>query len=308
VKAMNAQEKAAVYYNENIVNQEENYRKLKRKIVIKRMIATLIFILLMIIIIMLTGDEENEGEIGGITLIGYLAYMYVQKRKFIDKAKKEIIIPAMQYINPEITVTDIGLPEHFIYESEMFKYINRYSSEDGISGIIGETEYELSEVDAKHKTGSGKNSHITTIFKGVFVVATLKESTNVEIIIKPDYKNKFINSVLRKLRKVGVNGNRIVALENAEFERYFEVYSEDQIRARMVLTTAFMERLVEFYNIYKKKMHIKIKDNIVYIGIWNAKVIDDNYVYREGLIREAVFKNLNMMEEIIKSLELLAKI
>ena len=47
-----------------------------------------------------------------------------------------------------------------------------------------------------------------------------------------------------------------IKLENIEFEREFDVYSEDQIESRKILTPSFMYRILDFAN--------KINKNRVY--------------------------------------------
>ena len=59
-------------------------------------------------------------------------------------------------------------------------------------------------------------------------------------------------------------GGEKIRLEDPEFQKLFEVYCDDQITARYVLTPAFMERL--------KKLNEKHKGE-VYIGINNDNIV-----------------------------------
>ena len=47
---------------------------------------------------------------------------------------------------------------------------------------------------------------------------------------------------MNSIKKMG-GAKDIVRLENVEFERYFEVYSDNQIEARKKITVEFMEKI-----------------------------------------------------------------
>lgn len=61
--------------------------------------------------------------------------------------------------------------------------------------------------------------------------------------------------------------NRII-LENLEFEKLFDVHSNDQVESRMIITTAFMDRLVKLANKTKRKYNFLFRDNVFYVK-WN---------------------------------------
>ena len=59
-------------------------------------------------------------------------------------------------------------------------------------------------------------------------------------------------------------GGERIRLEDPEFQKMFEVYCDDQVTARYVLTPAFMERLKKLNERYKGQVYIAINtDNIV---------------------------------------------
>lgn len=84
-----------------------------------------------------------------------------------------------------------------------------------------------------------------------------------------------------------------VKLENIEFEKEFDVYCEDQIESRKLLTPSFMYRLVDFvnkisrervYELYFHKNIFYVKYNILKTNWWKN--------YMEFSSRKSVFKNL----------------
>lgn len=73
------------------------------------------------------------------------------------------------------------------------------------------------------------------------------------------------------LRRNYINKHRVI-LENVEFEKYFDVVCNDQIGSRMIITPAFMDRLVKLANKRQYKYELLCKSNCFYIkwNVWNT--------------------------------------
>lgn len=56
-----------------------------------------------------------------------------------------------------------------------------------------------------------------------------------------------------------------VKLENIEFEKFFDVYCEDQVTSRMIITPAFMDRLVQFVQKTGNQYEFLFRSNIMYV-------------------------------------------
>lgn len=65
-------------------------------------------------------------------------------------------------------------------------------------------------------------------------------------------------------RKNSQNKNR-VQLENIEFEKLFDVKCEDQVTSRMIITPAFMDRIVSFVNKTGNQYEFLMQGNTMYI-------------------------------------------
>lgn len=70
-----------------------------------------------------------------------------------------------------------------------------------------------------------------------------------------------------------INTNR-VQLENMEFEKLFDVKCEDQVTSRMIITPAFMDRIISFVNKTGNSYEFLLRDNIMYI----KRQIKGNYL------------------------------
>ncbi len=74
-------------------------------------------------------------------------------------------------------------------------------------------------------------------------------------------------------RKKSQNTNR-VQLENIEFEKLFDVKCEDQVTSRMIITPAFMDRIVSFVNKTGNQYEFLMQGNTMYI----KRQIQGNYL------------------------------
>lgn len=69
---------------------------------------------------------------------------------------------------------------------------------------------------------------------------------------------------IHHFRKNSQNKNR-VQLENIEFEKLFDVKCEDQVTSRMIITPAFMDRIVSFVNKTGNQYEFLMQGNTMYI-------------------------------------------
>lgn len=134
-------------------------------------------------------------------------------------------------------------------------------------------------------------------FDGIFATKKLDEFYENEVIIKPDFENKYVSSIVISKDKLMGNDSQKVYLENAEFEKYFEVCSKNQIKAREIVTPKYMEDLLNI----KLKLGVPIKviykGNMKYIAIWNKKILDDKSIFRRNLDLKALKEEFDYIIE-----------
>ncbi|MEM7519090.1 MAG: DUF3137 domain-containing protein [Planctomycetota bacterium] len=94
----------------------------------------------------------------------------------------------------------------------------------------------MAEAKLTDRRGSGKNRRTVTVFDGVFVLFTVAKSFSGKTVIRRD-------AGLFNPFQSPFGGLERIALEDPVFEKRFEVYGTDQVEARTLLTTSFMERL-----------------------------------------------------------------
>lgn len=118
---------------------------------------------------------------------------------------------------------------------------DRSALEDHIRGEHEGVAFELCEAELKEKrTTSSKNGTKTTyvtVFDGLLIRCGFQRSFTGITRIKRD--GGFLGNLFS-----GGKQDR-VRLEDPEFEKAFEVYSDDQVEARYLLNPGFMQRLLD---------------------------------------------------------------
>ncbi len=113
--------------------------------------------------------------------------------------------------------------------------------DDCIKGEYNGLKLKITELDISYETGSGKSRRVVRVFDGLMMEVDIHKRFTSHTVIAPDGTG-------------GAPGFQRVKLEDPEFEREFDVYSNDQIDSRYLLTTAFMRRLVELKMSAKKRV------------------------------------------------------
>lgn len=128
---------------------------------------------------------------------------------------------------------------------------SRSSCEDYIRGDYKSVNIELFEARLQRKQKNG----YYTIFSGLIVKLSVNKNFNGKTLIKTDKGSvgNWFSQAFNEFPRVH--------LEDPEFEKIFEVFSEDQVEARYLLTTSFMERLIEVRKIFQSdKMQCSFLD------------------------------------------------
>ena len=117
-----------------------------------------------------------------------------------------------------------------IKKYKIFPSATSCSNDDVIAGKYKNLDICIQENNLTHRSG-GKNSHTITDFDGLIIKVTSNKNFTGTTIVRPDEYSSNIDNLQQ------------VHLEDPVFEKIYNVYSTDQIEARYLLTTAFMERL-----------------------------------------------------------------
>lgn len=119
-------------------------------------------------------------------------------------------------------------------------------TDDYIRGSYKGVGLEMVEARLTKEVGSNKSRRTVEVFKGIFVVLETNKKFKGKTLVKQD--RGFFNGIVNAFQSLDR-----VKLEDPEFEEIFEVFSSDQVEARYLLTTSFMDRLKKLSELFDAK-------------------------------------------------------
>lgn len=168
-------------------------------------------------------------------------------KKSFEKKVKKLIMPTLMQAVPGFywQETPPVKPEE-IEACMIIPFAKKCSKsfDDCFLGKYRDVKVAISECD--YELGSGNNSK--EILQGVVIKFSMNKNFEGTTVIrpkKPGYRDKHDDLKRAQMSEV--------KLEDPEFSKKYVVYSTDQIEARYLITTAFMERFKEIENAFSSK-------------------------------------------------------
>lgn len=219
-----------------------------------------------------------------IMILIVAAIFYLLSREYIREFKGTVIQQIIHFVDEDLSYSHKGyIPKLTFMASEIFKTKpNRYKGDDLVSGKIGGTKITFSELNAVYESGSGKNRSRHTVFKGLFFVGDFNKHFTSRTVVLPDTAEKLFGGFGKMLQSLNFVRDKLIKLEDPEFERYFAVYGNDQIEARYILSTSLMQRIVDFKRKTGNNIYISFVVSNIYVAI----------SYTRNLFEPRIFKTL----------------
>lgn len=192
-------------------------------------------------------------------VVGFLILIFASSipKNFENSVKEEIMPALLNSFETFDWTEEETISDEYINHSYLFADYNRRFDDDNFEGNYKNVKISICETELGKKTGSGKNSSYAVRFKGVLVKLVPDRDFKCTTIIKKQGLLNFAPSGLKR-----------VHLEDIEFEKQFNVYSDDQIESRYILTTAFMERFKNLEFVFNaSKIEASIKEQGILIGL-----------------------------------------
>lgn len=182
---------------------------------------------------------------GSLALGTWWAYAPVKAYK--TKIKSKVFPDIFKYFGKSFKY-QINCP-FSVEEYNPFGIIPYHTSEkneDYIQGTYKGVGLKLFESYLTKKSGSGKNRRTVVVFRGMFLELTMNKNFKGKTLVQRNV-GKFLGWVTDKF-----DGDEMQAvhLEDPEFEKQFTVRSTNQVEARYLLTTSFMERLKQLSDLF----------------------------------------------------------
>lgn len=289
------------FYNQTLFREMEALDE-RRKKVLKRLLYIIFgtgagMVLSVLAAIYIVSPEKDQHFIlvfvapVVILLLGVLAWsVYGRDKHFVADFKKQLIERIIHFISPDLSYQ----PKNYIgvdtfERSRLFMTsIDRYNGDDYVFGQIDKTQFWFSEVKAEYKTTTSKGqTQWHTIFKGLFFVADFNKHFEGSTVVLPNRLGR--GSLARILQKVNLmRREKLIKLEDPEFNKYFVVYGDDQIESRYVLSPSLMQRMIEFRKKNGNPLHISFVSSFLFLAIG----------YTKNLFEPSYFKSLTQIETV----------
>lgn len=195
--------------------------------------------------------------------------IYIFLKSFVlkhirSKFKDEVVIKVIKDINPNLNFfkDDFISKEEFSMSGifDPFESNATYKGNDLIIGNIDEVNFKMSDIELQEVRGSGKSAHIVTIFKGILFIAEFnKFFTSHTFVVQSAYAN---------------HEGKQIKTDNSEFNKRFNIYTNDTINAFYILSPSFMERFIKLNDKFGGSLNAVFFLNRIYIYIDNGK---DNF-------------------------------
>jgi len=302
------------------LSQELRALESKRKEILVRHAVSTFFILAGILLFIVSNGRAIFVAFGLLSIALFIISTVLAGKKtnaYKKDFKSNVVKKVVELIDPGWNYepgSSIGTLEYA--QSGLFpKKWDRFRGDDLIRGTIDKTDFRLSELHTEYRTDSvDGNQHSreqwSTIFKGMFGHAEFNKAISGRTFVLPDVAEKLFGKWGQKLQRNDSRG-QLVKLENTAFEKYFVVYSDDQIEARYILTPKMMEAMVDIRNQLKKKIYFSFIGSRVYIAISFSKDLFEPRILKAGVNfadMEQIYLHLNIISVIVREMNLNTRI
>ena len=260
-------------------------------------------------------------SISAVLIAGWYFSFY---RGFLSQFKEQVIKRIVEFIDTGLAYDkDKYVPKELFLESQIFKVrADRYEGDDFVSGKIGETDIQFSEINVKHVekttrrnegTGSKQKTQTRTypIFKGLFFVGDFNKAFAKKTIVLPDKAEKMFGRLGQKLQSMNFTQGELIKLEDPEFEKLFVVYGDDQVESRYILSTSLMKRITDFRKKANKEIFMSFVASKMFVAIPYEKALFEPSIFTSLVdftkIQE-YFEDLQIAINIVEDLNLNTRI
>ena len=192
--------------------------------------------------------SENNPQIGIIISISALMAAVVSGpiHKYKKKAKNNGLMRAFASFFGDFEYEfERALPDDLLEYSHIFEDFDLNKGDDFFIGTYNDVRITISEEKLQEKRYVNKRTKYVTVFKGICILLDMNKPFKGRTVVLKDAG--IFNAFTR------ISGMQRVQLEDLLFEKIFEVFSDDQIEARYLLTTAFMERVLKLRDLFGGK-------------------------------------------------------
>lgn len=247
------------------------------------------------------GNFDYQGDLGTIFFVLLVIIIIVATPiiTYKQKAKSKVMPEFIKYFGDFIYKHQYCIDYGVITESLLFDEFNTQKGDDFFTGIYQDVEMSISEENLLRIHIPEKGFSVKKIFSGVIILLEMNKNFSGQTVV---LKDKGIFNAFSKIR-----GLQKVTLEDSVFEKEFEVFSHDQLEARYLLTTAFMERMLKVRQAYKSnKIQFSFFDNSLLIAIETSKnMFESTSIFRKTSDRKMIDETFEQFISVMSIIEFL---
>jgi hypothetical protein len=240
-----------------LVNQfEQNRIKSLQKLRTNSVVAVSLILLIIFGIIILYINVDNRNvtsnttSVAGAIILAICVWWFLPISNYKSAVKSSIFPRIFKFFGNDFYYCHMntGLSIKSLIPSNILPKHDEADTEDYIQGSYKGVSLQIVEANLKkvRRNSNGGRSR-RTIFKGIFIQVDLHKKFSGKTIVKKDY------GMVANMLGDKFNTLDTVRLEDPVFEKMFQVYSDDQVEARYLLTTSFMDRLINLADIFGGK-------------------------------------------------------
>ncbi len=292
------------YYWRNIYPLMFKKEKIRKKYVTNFTILILMSLFIVPVMIRLVWNYCGANDFSAYVIGGiYTITVYVLRAPFANykkEAKTDIMNMFMKFFAGFRYEPEEGLSYYDIRDSYIFPDFDELHTDDCFSGLYNGVGVRICE----EKLISNHVWHMKTRYN---VIAFLG------VVLELDMNKKFLHhtfvvkdrGIMNSLNKH--RGFQKVALEDVRFESSFEAYSQNQIEARYLLTTAFMERMLKLKELYGgTNIQFSFNENKVLIAInTRENMFEPCSLFKSNLREKQIYKVFEQFMTIFSVIDIL---
>ncbi|WP_372869936.1 DUF3137 domain-containing protein [Shewanella sp.] len=223
-------------------------------------------------------------------------------RQYSGAVRAEIYPRIFRFFGPDFVFCkgqDMGL-RHFKNASILPSY-DKARFDDGILGSYRGVEIVINEIHLlKEVRDKDNRTKQITAFKGLTIsLSSHKPFKGHTVVIRA-------RGAITNFFSDSHSGLERVRLEDPRFEKQFDVFSTDQIEARVLLTTAFMERMLELAGFFQSRIQCAFYQDRLLITLESSKNRFEQASIFDGATFEYEFSQIHAeMKQLFAIIELL---
>ena len=280
-----------------------------------KIIDTVIFIIWVIIMFLLYKKGINLQAFLFITLFimairMFIKYIFLNKQitEFNNGFKNKYVLSSLNKIFTDLKYfPDKGLDYGVIANTRMMDMGDRYSSNDYFEGKYKNVNVKQADVHIEEEQQTtDSDGHTTTtwvtIFEGKWMIFDFNKTftANVQVSQK-GFGNSRVNNWGEK------NKYKKVEMEDAEFNKMFRIYAQNEHDAFYILTPSLMEKIKNLARTVSGKLLLCFINNELHIGLYNYKDSFEHSVYKkidEEKINDDISKEIKIITNFVDELDL----